>query len=60
MQGNAAKVTRNAAFLTRGLTRVNRHTNQELLYRHYRQLVTREQAAKYWAITPANLVAISA
>jgi integrase len=39
------------------------HTNQELLFRHYRELVTPEQAAKWWAIVPAtqtNLVAISA
>ena len=39
------------------------HTNQELLFRHYRELVTPDQAAKYWNIRPANqgsLVAISA
>jgi integrase len=39
------------------------HTNQDLLFRHYRELVTSEQAAKYWDIRPAvqtNLVAISA
>jgi integrase len=39
------------------------HTNQELLFRHYRELVTPEQAAKWWDIRPAtqtNLVAIVA
>ena len=39
------------------------HTDQELLFRHYRELVTPDQAAKYWQIRPAtqsNLVAISA
>jgi integrase len=39
------------------------HTDQELLFRHYRELVTPDQAEKYWKITPAteqNLVAISA
>jgi integrase len=39
------------------------HTNQELLFRHYRELVTPDQAEKYWNIRPAsetNLVAISA
>lgn len=39
------------------------HTNQELLFRHYRELVTPEQAAKWWDIRPAeqpNLIAISA
>jgi integrase len=39
------------------------HTNQELLFRHYRELVTPDQAEKYWSIRPAaetNLVAISA
>jgi integrase len=39
------------------------HTNQELLFRHYRELVTPDQAKKYWSIRPAaetNLVAISA
>jgi hypothetical protein len=43
--------------------RAKRYTNQELLFRHYRELVTPEQAAKYWEIRPAaetNLVAISA
>jgi integrase len=38
------------------------HTNQELLFRHYRELVTPDQAEKYWSIRPAtqpNLVAIS-
>lgn len=39
------------------------HTDQELLFRHYRELVKPEVAAKYWGIRPAtqpNLVAISA
>jgi integrase len=39
------------------------HTNQELLFRHYRELVTPEQAQKWWNIQPAAdsaLVAISA
>ena len=39
------------------------HTDQELLFRHYRELVTPDQAAKYWDIWPATetkLVAISA
>jgi integrase len=39
------------------------HTDHELLFRHYRELVTPEQAEKYWNIRPAaetNLVAISA
>jgi integrase len=39
------------------------HTDQELLFRHYRELVTPDQAAKYWQIRPAtqtNLVALSA
>ncbi len=39
------------------------HTDQELLFRHYRELVTPDQAAKYWDIRPAtqtNVVAISA
>lgn len=39
------------------------HTNQELLFRHYRELVTPELAAKWWEIRPATetkLVAISA
>jgi len=39
------------------------HTDQELLHRHYRELVKPEQAEKYWNIRPAaqtNLVAISA
>ncbi|HXM04561.1 MAG TPA: hypothetical protein VN939_18255 [Chthoniobacterales bacterium] len=40
-----------------------RHTNQELLFRHYRELVTPDQAEKYWDIRPAmqtNVVAITA
>jgi integrase len=39
------------------------HTDQELLFRYYRELVTPEQAAKWWDTGPAtqtNLVAISA
>jgi hypothetical protein len=39
------------------------HTDQELLHRHYRELVKPEQAEKYWNIRPAvqtNVVAISA
>jgi integrase len=39
------------------------HTKQDLLFRHYRELVKPDQAAKYWNIRPAtqtNLVAISA
>lgn len=39
------------------------HTNQELIFRHYRELVTPKQAAKWWDIRPATqtkLVAISA
>jgi integrase len=39
------------------------HTKQELIFRHYRELVKPDQAAKYWNIRPAtqtNLVAISA
>ncbi|PWT78410.1 MAG: hypothetical protein C5B58_15325 [Acidobacteria bacterium] len=39
------------------------HTDQELLFRHYRELVTPESAEKYWNIRPAtqtDLVAISA
>jgi integrase len=39
------------------------HADQELLFRHYRELVKPEVAAKYWAIRPAtksNLVALSA
>ena len=39
------------------------HTDQELLFRHYRELVTPEQGAKWWRILPAeqtNLMAISA
>jgi integrase len=39
------------------------HTDQELLFRHYRELVKPEVAAKYWNIRPAaksNLVALSA
>jgi integrase len=39
------------------------HTKQDLLFRHYRELVKPEQAEKYWNIRPAvqtNLVAISA
>jgi integrase len=39
------------------------HTDQELIFRHYRELVKPEQAAKYWNIRPAtrtNLMAISA
>jgi len=41
MQGNAAKVTRNAAFLTRVLTRVpKRH---RMFFVHYREIVTPEK-----------------
>ncbi len=39
------------------------HTDQELLFRHYRELVTPEAAEKYWSIRPVRetaLVAISA
>jgi integrase len=39
------------------------HTSQDLIFRHYRELVKPEQAAKYWNIRPAtqtNLVALSA
>ncbi len=39
------------------------HTNQELLFRHYRELVTPDQAAKYWQIRPereAKPVSLSA
>jgi integrase len=39
------------------------HTKQDLLFRHYRELVKPAQAAKYWNIQPApqtNLVALSA
>jgi integrase len=39
------------------------HTDQELIFRHYRELVKPEQAEKYWNIRPAtqtDLVAISA
>jgi integrase len=39
------------------------HTDQELLFRHYRELVKPEAAAKYWNIRPevqTNLVALSA
>ena len=39
------------------------HTNQEITFRHYRELVTPKQAARWWDIRPAaqtNLVAISA
>jgi integrase len=39
------------------------HTNQELIFRHYRELVTPEAAAKWWGIRPAvqpNLIALSA
>jgi integrase len=39
------------------------HTDQELLFRHYRELVTPEAAEKYWKIWPAaqtNLIALSA
>jgi hypothetical protein len=40
-----------------------RQTDQELIYRHYRELVKPDQSAKYWSIRPAtqtNVVAISA
>jgi integrase len=50
---------RNAALLALELG----HTNQEITFRHYRELVTPEAAKKYWNIRPAvqtNLVAISA
>jgi integrase len=39
------------------------HTNQEITFRHYRELVTPEAAEKYWNIRPAiqtHLVAITA
>jgi integrase len=39
------------------------HTKQDLLFRHYRELVKPDQAAKYWNIRPAtqtNLIALSA
>ena len=39
------------------------HTNQEITFRHYRELVTPEAAEKWWNIRPAvqtRLVAISA
>lgn len=40
------------------------HTDQRMLYQHYRELVKPEQAEKWWDIRPAeaqpNLVAISA
>jgi integrase len=39
------------------------HTSQDLIFRHYRELVKPDQAAKYWDIRPAtqtNLVALSA
>jgi hypothetical protein len=38
------------------------HTSQDLIFRHYRELVKPDQAAKYWNIRPAqtNLVALSA
>ena len=39
------------------------HADQELLFRHYRELVIPDQAAKYWDIHPAaqtNIVAIPA
>jgi integrase len=39
------------------------HTSQDLIFRHYRELVKPAQAAKYWNIRPAtqtNLVALSA
>ena len=39
------------------------HTDQELIFRNYRELVKPNQAEKYWGIRPAtqtNLVAISA
>jgi len=39
------------------------HTSQDLIFRHYRELVKPDVAAKYWGIRPVtqpNLVAISA
>jgi len=30
------------------------HTSEELIFRHYRELVGPEQAAKYWAIRPGG------
>jgi integrase len=39
------------------------HTSQDLIFRHYRELVQPAEAAKYWQIMPAaqtNLVALSA
>jgi integrase len=30
------------------------HTSEELIFRHYRELVRPEQAAKYWAIRPVG------
>lgn len=31
-----------------------RHTDQELIFRYYRELVKPEQAAKYWNIRPRH------
>jgi integrase len=40
------------------------HMSEELIFRHYRELVRPEQATKYWAISPAgpetNVLAMSA
>jgi integrase len=39
------------------------HTNQHLLFRHYRELVKPASAAKYWSIVPeiqTKLVALAA
>lgn len=36
------------------------HTNQELLFRHYRELVMPDQAAKWWEIRPAEQTTIVA
>lgn len=39
------------------------HTSQDIIFRHYRELVKPDQGAKYWNVCPAvetNLVAISA
>ena len=33
-------------------------TNPDVLYKHYRALVTREDAAEYWSLTPAKVLGI--
>jgi integrase len=30
------------------------HTNSEMIFRHYRELVQPKEAARYWQITPAD------